>query len=174
MKRVMNACLIAGMMLAILAGPVAAKATPTVPFKSSGSGTETSLSAAGCQFTSAGCTVESDGTAISTHLGKGPYVSTLTIDWSAATSNGAGGFCAPASGSSTLTAANGDTLTFTDTGTVCEVGATGLDVAHTFSGTYAITGGTGHFAGAGGSGTITGGDDGAGRSSFSANGTVSR
>lgn len=144
----------------------------TLPFHSAGKGTETSLSAAGCQSTQDGCTVESDGTAISSHIGKGSYVSTLTIDYSRYTLNGQGGYCATASGPSTITAANGDTVTLKDKGTVCEVGATGNNVAHTFNGTYSITGGTGRFANATGNGTVTGGDDGAGNSNYSLSGTI--
>ena len=145
-----------------------------VPFKSAGFGTETSLSASGCQFTAAGCTVESNGTAISSYMGTGPYVSTLTVDWAAATSNGDGGYCAPASGTQgMISGANGDTLYQSETGTVCEVGASSLTAPHTFSGTFTITGGTGRFAAASGSGTVTGGDDGYGNSYYSETGTIS-
>lgn len=144
-----------------------------LPFKSAGSGTETSLSAAGCQFTLVGCTVQSAGTATSSHMGTGPYTSTLTVDWADATSNGDGGFCAPASGTGTITAANGDTLSQSESGTVCEVGPTGSNVPHTFSGTYTNTGGTGRFADATGSGTVTGGDDGFGNSNYQESGTIS-
>ena len=38
---------------------------------------------------------------------------------------------------------------------MCEVGATGVNVAHTFTGTFTVTGGTGLFNGATGSGTAT-------------------
>ena len=161
------------LLVAIALATGAALAAPALPFKSSGSGTETSLSPAGCQFTATGCTVQTTGTATSSHLGTGPYTSTLTIKWAAATPNGQGGFCAPATGSSTLTAANGATLTFSQTGTVCEVGKSSPNVAHTFTGTYTITGGTGRFAGATGSGTISGGDNGQGISSYTASGTIS-
>jgi hypothetical protein len=163
---------IAGVLMIVMFTGTAAFAAGGRPFKSSGSGTEMSLSAAGCQFTLAGCTVQSTGTATSSHLGTGPYTSTLTVFWAAATPNGAGGFCAPASGPATLTAANGDTLTMQVTGTVCEVGATSANVPHTFTGTYTITGGTGRFAGATGSGTSTGGDDGYGNSYYSDAGTI--
>ncbi len=141
------------------------------PFASAGAGVETPATA-GCQFTPAGCTVTTSGVAHSLHLGRGAYTSTLTIDWALATPNGAGGYCTPASGSGTLTAANGDTLTQAEAGTVCEVGATGLDVAHTFTGTFANTGGTGRFAGATGVGTITGGDDGSGNAYFNETGSI--
>lgn len=86
--------------------------------------------------------------------------------------NGDGGYCAPASGTSTLTAANGDAVYLTMTGTVCEVGATGLNVPHTFSGTYTITGGTGRFDNATGSGSVTGGDDGWGDVWYQLRGTI--
>jgi len=158
----------------MLFGAGAAYAGPSgVPFKSAGSGTETSLSAPGCQFTPPGCTVQSNGTATSSHLGSGPYSSTLTVDWALATSNGAGGYCAPASGFGTITAANGDTLDQTDSGTVCEVGQTGANVPHTFTGTFTNTGGTGRFATASGGGAVTGGDDGFGNSNYQETGTIS-
>jgi hypothetical protein len=152
-----------------------AKGTNSVsrPFSSSGSGTETSLSAAGCQFTIAGCTVQTNGTATSSHLGRGPYRTTLTVLWSEATPNGQGGFCAPAAGSSEFTAANGDQLDLQNTGTVCEIGPTGNNVPHSYKGTYTITGGTGGFTSASGSGTVTGGDDGQGNSNYAASGTIS-
>ena len=144
------------------------------PFTSTGSGTETSLSQAGCQFTSAGCTVQSNGIATSLHLGSGPYVSTLTVYWATtAYSNGAGGYCALAAGAGVLTAANGDTLTQSESGTVCEVGKTSDIVPHTFTGIFTNMGGTGRFADASGGGTITGSDDGFGNSNYQENGTIS-
>jgi len=144
------------------------------PFMSAGSGTETSLSAPGCQNVAPNdCTVQSTGTATSSHLGKGPYVSTLTVHWGSAYSNGAGGYCAPADGMGTLTAANGDTLIQSETGTVCEVGATSLTAPHTFNGSFTDTGGTGRFANAIGGGTISGGDDGSGNSNYGEAGNIS-
>ncbi len=142
------------------------------PFTSNGSGTETSLSASECQFTSAGCTVQSKGTAISTHLGKGSYTSTLTINWSASVLQRDGGWCAPATGTGMLTAANGDTLTQYESGTVCETGPSSLTVPHSFIGSFYDTGGTGRFANASGEGTVTGGDNGYGASYFSESGTI--
>jgi len=153
-------------------GSALAASSNSLPFSSSGSGTETSLSALGCQFTVAGCTVESNGTATSSHMGTGPYQSTLTVNWADAYSNGDGGFCAPASGSGSITAANGNTVELSSSGTVCEVGATGSNVPHTFSGTYTITNGTGRFSGASGSGTETGGDNGYGSSNYTLSGTI--
>lgn len=174
MYKVRCALVGAGTAGALLLGATAAQASPSnVSFKSSGSGTETSLSASGCQSTLDGCTVQSTGTATSSHLGTGPYVSTLTVDWAAYTDNGSGGYCAPATGTGTITAANGDTLDQSEQGTVCEIGATGSSVPHTFNGTFTNTGGTGRFASASGGGTISGGDDGSGNSLYSESGTIS-
>jgi hypothetical protein len=145
------------------------------PFKSAGSGTETNLSGADCQFTAAGCVVESNGTATSSHLGTGPYTSDLRVDWASHSPNPdvTGASCAPANGTGTLTAANGDTLTQFESGTVCETAASAPNVPHSFTGSFFDTGGTGRFAGATGSGTITGGDDGAGNSNYTETGTIS-
>ena len=158
---------LAGLTVLLGAGAAFASAS-SLPFKSSGSGTETSLSASGCQLTVGGCAVQSNGTATSSHMGTGPYTSTLTVFWASATPNGAGGFCAPASGTGTITAANGDQLFQTDSGTVCESG----NGTHTFTGTYTNTGGTGRFAHATGGGNVTGGDDGLGNSYYSETGTI--
>lgn len=148
------------------------------PFKSSGSGSETSLSAPGCQFvtqTSNGdCTVQSTGTATSSHLGTGPYTSTLTVNWGQAYANPSvtGAYCAPADGSGTLTAASGDTVSQYEYGTVCETGPSSPTVPHTFTGSFYDTGGTGRFSSVTGGGTITGGDDGSGNSNYSESGTI--
>ena len=157
----------------VLATAGVAAAGPSFrPFASTGSGTETSLSLAGCQFTYAGCTVQTNGYATSSYLGYGPYVSTLTVYWVAAYSNGNGGYCAPAAGTGVLTATNGDTLTQSEAGIVCEVGATGPNVAHTFTGIFTNTGGTGPFRRARGGGIITGGDNGLGSSNYLETGTI--
>ena len=142
------------------------------PFASTGSGTETNASPSGCQFTVNGCTVVSAGTAISTHLGRGAYTSSLTIDWAKAVPNGSGGYCAPAAGVGSLTAANGDVLTQYERGMVCEVGLTSLTASHTFTGSFTNTGGTGRFANATGGGTISGGDNGEGFSFFRESGDI--
>lgn len=129
--------------------------TITVPsFTLTSTGTVTQAGATGCQSTDAGCTLTSTGTL--TGLLGGTYSSTFTILWKQATSNGAGGFCAPASGDVTLTLTGLGTLTKHETGSVCEVGATGANVAHQLTnGQFTVTGGTGIFSGATGSGTAT-------------------
>ena len=115
-------------------------------------GTVTNAGAANCQTTAAGCTVASAGTVSGAFLGT--YTSSVTILWLQATSNGAGGFCAPATGATTVTLTGLGTLTKSEQGTVCEVGATGVNVEHTMTnGTFTVSSGTGVFAGATGSGT---------------------
>jgi hypothetical protein len=116
-------------------------------------GTVTNAGAPGCQFTPSGCTLTSTGN-LNGIVG-GTYSSTLTTLWTQATPNGHGGFCAPAAGDTTLTLPGLGTLTKHESGTVCEVGVTGVNVAHTFAGSFAVTSGTGIFAGATGSGTAT-------------------
>src|SRR5207248_6014136 len=105
------------------------------------------------QFTAAGCTLTSSGTL--TGVAGGTFTSTFTILWMQASPNGQGGFCAPATGHTTLTLPGLGTITKNETGTVCEVGPTGLNVPHTFTGTFTVTGGTGVFNNASGSGTAT-------------------
>lgn len=72
----------------------------------------------------------------------------------------------------TFTAANGDTLTLTSTDVACPQDATGTRFAG--SGHWVVTGGTGRFAHASGSGTAHGGADlAAGTFRFAFDGTVS-
>lgn len=139
----------------------------TYDFSSSGSGAQTSDSSnpPNCQNPpTLSCTVDVSGTQTTTvgsHTFTGPYTSKLTVDYSQAYSNGQGGYCAPASGTATITnASTGDTISQTTSGTVCEVGPTGFCVPHTFNGTYTITGGTGAYLNASGTGTVTGSDTG--------------
>jgi hypothetical protein len=117
------------------------------------SGTVTDAGSPGCQFADAGCTLTSAGT-IARSLG-GTYSSTWTVLWKQATSNGAGGYCAPATGTTTLVLPALGTLTKSEQGTVCEVGATGTNVEHVLrDGTFSVASGTGAFAGASGHGTV--------------------
>lgn len=117
-------------------------------------GTVTSAGAANCQTTTQGCTITSTGT-VNGVVG-GTYSTTWTILWTQATSNNQGGYCAPASGTTTLTFPVVGTLTKSEQGTVCEVGATGTNVEHTLNGgTFTVTSGTGMLTGATGSGTVS-------------------
>jgi hypothetical protein len=117
-------------------------------------GTVTSAGAPGCQFADAGCTITSAGTL--TGIPNGTYTSTWTILWKQATSNGRGGFCAPATGTTTLAVPIVGTLSKSEQGTVCEVGPTGTNVEHTLTnGTFTVTGGTGLLTDATGTGTVS-------------------
>lgn len=120
----------------------------------SSTGTVTDGGAAGCQFTDAGCTLTSTGTL--TGVAGGTYSSTWTILWKQATSNGQGGYCAPATGTTTLTLPVVGTLTKSEQGTVCEVGATGTNDEHTLSnGTFTVSSGTGLLSASTGTGTVS-------------------
>jgi hypothetical protein len=118
-----------------------------------GTGTVTNAGATGCQFSAGGCVLASTGNL--NRIVGGTYSSTFTIMWTEATSNGNGGFCAPGAGDTTLTLPGLGTITKHEAGTVCEAGATGPNVAHTFTGSFTVSAGTGLFAGATGSGTAT-------------------
>jgi hypothetical protein len=104
--------------------------------------------------TSAGVgTLTASGT-ITGFLG-GTFSSTFTFDLTQATPNGPNSFCFPATGQVNVTLPGLGTLTKQETGKVCEVGPTGANVPHTFTGTFTVAGGTGVFANAKGTGTAT-------------------
>ena len=63
------------------------------------------------------------------------------------------GVCFPAAFQGSLAETAGDTIEFNHVGMVCEEGAQGSPFH--YNGTYRITGGTGRFASAAGSGTVT-------------------
>ena len=120
----------------------------------SSTGTVTSPGAADCQFSDAGCTVTSAGSLVG--VVGGTYASSWTILWKQATSNGAGGFCAPATGTTTLSVVGIGSLTKSEQGTVCEVGATGSNVEHVLNGgTFTVSGGTGLLTHSSGTGTVS-------------------
>lgn len=117
-------------------------------------GTISSGGATGCQTAATGCTVTSSGT-LNGIVG-GTYTSTWTILWTQATSNGQGGYCAPATGTTTLTLPGLGSLTKDEKGTVCEVGATGTNVEHVLNnGTFTVSSGTGALTASTGDGSVS-------------------
>jgi hypothetical protein len=112
------------------------------PWKGNGSGTTTFSIATLPSFPAS-----SEGTARLSHLGKTSHSSTFTI-----TLTGAGTFTV--TGTQTLVAANGDTLTLSFTGSGTLTGAFGPGQTSETMVTWTVTGGTGRFDDA--SGTLTG------------------
>lgn len=83
----------------------------------------------------------------------GTFTASFAFDLASATPNGPSSFCYSATGTVSLTLPGLGTLTKQESGKVCEVGPTGANVPHTFRGTLTISGGTGMFSNASGSGT---------------------
>jgi len=129
----------------VLAGPV-------LDFQAVGSGTVTYYGPENCQLSDTGCTVVTEGTVKGKHIGMGTFTNTVTVLWKSGFPNGSSGYCAPASGTETITAADGSTLTAKRVGILCEVGPTGTNGPYTFNGSYFITEGTKRFSEASGSG----------------------
>jgi hypothetical protein len=113
----------------------AASAEPGVPFNGSYSGTSSR----------SGNTVNIATTGQATHLGESSEAITTTVAFSATS-------CGMVAGSGTATAANGDDLFFSTSGTICPEGG-GLFVV---SVSRTITGGTGRFADASGTLAVSG------------------
>ena len=84
-------------------------------------------------------------------MGNGSFSTTLNFSNANPIDNGSGGFCYGASGTVTLTAANGDSVSLGDVGLFCQVGS---DPAPTiFNGSYIVKSGTGTFSNTNGAGT---------------------
>ena len=94
----------------------------------------------------------SSGPAMSQYIGNGMYSVTLNPQVFFA-NNGAGGVCNVVTGFGSVTAANGDTISFATVGMLCnESDATS---PFHYNGTYRITAGSGRFAGVAGGGSLT-------------------
>src|SRR5262245_47101193 len=136
--RTLGSTLVALCTIGLGADVLHAKDKPQVPFSASYAGTVTF----GTESNSL------DGSGRSTQLGQGIDHATVVVT----------GFdpntgCIPNTQTHTLTAANGDTLTITNSDLACPTGEAGQ-----FHGTgdWEVTGGTGRFSGATGGGTIDG------------------
>ncbi len=125
-------------------------------FSEQSAGQQTSSGAPNCQNEAAGCTIQSAGTITGTPIAQGTFTSTLTIFYTQYTTGHPGyAFCAPANGNATLVdATNPDnTITKDEGGQVC-ASSFGSGGSYTFIGNYNITGGTGIYSGAAGTGTV--------------------
>ena len=94
----------------------------------------------------------SSGPAMSQYIGNGMYSVNLLppVTFS---NNGAGGVCDVVTGSGSVTAANGDTISFATVGMLCNE-SDAFSAFH-YNGTYRITAGSGRFAGVAGGGSLT-------------------
>ena len=125
-----------GAMILTAALAVPAAAQHQVPFKGAMQGHDTDTG-----FTSTTVTVLTVGTGIGTHLGQFSFTQTVTVEFATGHDTG----------SAQWFAANGDSIstTITGKGQMIEPGLIRIEEVHT------ITGGTGRFAGAQGSFTMT-------------------
>ena len=94
----------------------------------------------------------SSGPAMSQYIGNGVYSVTLNPQV-LFSNNGAGGVCDVVTGSGSVTAANGDTISFATVGMLCNE-SDAFSPFH-YNGTYRITAGSGRFAGVSGGGSLT-------------------
>jgi len=94
----------------------------------------------------------SSGPAMSQYIGNGMYSVTLNPQV-LFSNNGAGGVCDVVTGSGSVTAANGDTISFATVGMLCNE-SDAFSAFH-YNGTYRITAGSGRFAGVAGGGSLT-------------------
>jgi hypothetical protein len=125
-------------------------------FSEQSAGSQTSSGAANYQNELAGCTITSAGTISGTPIALGTFTSTLTIFYTQYTPGPAPyAFCAPANGNATLVdgANPANTITKNESGQVC-ASSFGSDGSYSFIGSYTITGGTGIYSGASGTGTV--------------------
>ena len=138
MSRVLSSAVVsAGLAVAAFAFAGAASAEHAVPFKGSFSGTAT--------ISGAVVSIAASGQA--THLGRSSQTLVATL------TPGPGPFCQTTVGTGVLTAANGDQIFVSASGTACVNPSTG--VIH-IAGTQTITGGTGRFQNASGTLTVSG------------------
>jgi hypothetical protein len=100
--------------------------------------------------------VASSGPAMPQHVGNATYFLNLSSP-GGSTVNGAGGLCVFITGSGSVRAADGSTISFATVGTLCnEAGSNGEigDSALHYNGTYRINGANGRFTGVAGGGNL--------------------
>jgi len=96
--------------------------------------------------------VSSSGPAMPQHVGNATYSLSLSMPGTVGT-NGVGGACEFITGTGSVTAADGSTISFATVGTLCN--EAGILSVLQYNGTYRITGGNGRFVGVDGGGSLT-------------------
>ena len=114
------------------------------------------------------CGETASGKFAGTRIGSGSFDATLNFSNANPIDNGSGGSCYGASGTITITAANGDTVTLGNVGLFCEVGSGSAPT--TFNGSYIIESGTGRFSRSTGVGTVVLATDASGNAYLSLSG----
>lgn len=102
-------------------------------------------------FLVSGCTSNTSGDALGTHVGNSTYSVSVTTG-PVAHPNSSGGNCFTANGTGDVTAASGDAIHFKTVGWLCEESVPGSP--YHYNATYRITGGEGRFTGAVGGGNL--------------------
>jgi hypothetical protein len=138
------AVVVLGALSAFTGIAVASASGATPPFSAHGSGT--AVSVVQNQTTQT-------GTVMGTLIGRGSFSgSEAAANAPPPCGSGPG---APATGSNTTTAANGDLLYTTNAGTLCVSASNSTSTTYQLTARFTITGGTGRFAGASGGGTTS-------------------
>jgi hypothetical protein len=96
--------------------------------------------------------VSSSGPALPQHVGNATYSLSLSMPGTIG-ANGVGGFCEFITGSGSVTAADGSTISFATVGALCN--EAGITSTLHYNGTYRITTGDGRFLGVAGGGSLT-------------------
>lgn len=144
LRRTLSFALVPTLALGMIGAPAASADASAVPFQASIA--ETIAPNPLCAPNTRCTAITGSGQA--THLGNSTEVAAVVSEITIMLPGG----CNPESRTTTLTAANGDTLMLAATGTNCP---TSVPTMKTAFDNFTVTGGTGRFAGASGSGTIS-------------------
>jgi hypothetical protein len=138
---------VVAVLVALIAVPGQASAGSLVPFRATFANTNTMAPCPPNAPAPSFC-VALAGSGHATHMGKIQFSGLTVVNLA----SNCGPGCFTDSGPNTLTAANGDQITLDNTG---KNSATSDPTIRTKTGTYVVTGGTGRFSGASGSGTAS-------------------
>jgi len=142
---------VAALCAVMVSVPQSAAAASLIPFRATVAETFT---AGPCSPTPSLC-VTNTGSGQATHLGMVREFTVTVLDLASKPGPGCATDGHAETRMTTLTAANGDQITLAGTGYSCPTGPTTLTAVDS----YVVTGGTGRFSGASGSGTVTGAID---------------